>query len=466
MRFTAEDILAATHGELVQGDPKTPLTGVCTDSRKLEDDDLFIAIVGDRFDGHAFVGPSLGDGAGAAIVSAWPLPVASHKPVIVVRDTVAAYGDVAAWWAGQMPARVVTITGSNGKTTVKEAVAHLLGLLGPTLCSEGNHNNHIGVPETLLRLRPDHRFAVVEMGTNHPGEIERLARLVVSDAAVITNVGPTHLEFFANERGVAREKRHILDYLSPTGLAVLHADDAWSQWIALRHQGRKATFGLSPEAHWRASEWWRTDDGIGFEVAGSGVRFAVPLHGRHQVANCLAAVAVAAEMGLDAHTAAERLRSFQPPKWRMSVRRVAATTFVLDCYNANLASVRGAVEDLAEREAHQRVAVLGDMLELGDTAAAAHRSVGEMVAHAGIDLLCAVGELSALMAEAAREAGMPPDQVCWTTDRRAAAQWLRERVGPGDAVLFKASRGMELEEVAERLERWTQAERPEPALAH
>jgi len=465
MEFTVEQALAATQGVLVQGAPAGPLRGVSTDSRTVQDGNLFVAIEGERFDGHVFVGKALAAGAGAAVVSTWPLAVESHRPVILVDDTTAAYGDLAAWWASQMPARIVSVTGSNGKTTVKEAIAHLLGLLGPTLCSVGNHNNHIGVPETLLRVRPDHRFAVIEMGTNHPGELGRLARLVVADVAVITNVGPAHLEAFETEQGVAREKRTVLDHLSANGLAVLHADDPWSQWIALRHRGREATFGRSPDATWRACEEWTTDDGIGFELAGSGVRFTVPLHGRHQVANCLAAVAVAAEMGLDSHAAAERLRTLTPPKWRMAVRKVAEATLILDCYNSNPASVRCALEDLAERQAYRRVAVLGDMLELGAASAKAHRAVGGQVAAAGAALLCAVGPEAEALAEAAVAAGLAPEQVLWTTDRRAAARWLCERVGPGDAVLFKASRGVQLEEVAEALEAHLARQCPEPAGA-
>ncbi|MFW6108373.1 MAG: Mur ligase family protein, partial [bacterium] len=178
MEFTIEDVLEATGGELVQGAPGPLLTGVSTDSRTVAADELFIAIEGERFDGHDYVGKALAAGAGGAVIAHGPLPEGTHRPVVRVADTARAYGDVASWWANQMPARVVTVTGSNGKTTIKEAVAHLLELLGPTLRSEANHNNHIGVPETLLRLRPEHRFAVVEMGTNHPGEIERLARLV------------------------------------------------------------------------------------------------------------------------------------------------------------------------------------------------------------------------------------------------------------------------------------------------
>ncbi|MFW6108219.1 MAG: glutamate ligase domain-containing protein, partial [bacterium] len=266
--------------------------------------------------------------------------------------------------------------------------------------------------------------------------------------------------------GVAREKMHLLDYLSATGLAVLHADDPWSRWIELRHRGRKATFGRSPEATWRPSDEWATGEGVGFELAGSGVRFEVPLHGRHQVANCLAAVAVAVEMGLDARTAAERLRGLVPPRWRMTVRRVRGMTFILDCYNANPASVACALDDLTHRDAGRRVAVLGDMLELGHVSESAHCGVGRLAAERGLDLVVAVGHHAALVAEAAREAGMGDDQVFWTRHRHAAARWLSQRLAGGDAVLFKGSRGMRVEEVAEAVEDRALAEEPTPAMTH
>jgi len=466
MQLSVQDILHATGGALVHGQPAAPLTGVSTDSRTVGSGEVFIAIEGEQFDGHRFVATASEAGAGAVVVSRPPQePV--DAAVIVVADTTWAYGDIAAWWAAQMPAKIVTLTGSNGKTTVKDMVAHLLEVLGPTLRSEGNHNNHIGVPETLLRIEPHHRFAVVEMGTNHPGELEQIARLVVADAAIITNIGPSHLEAFGSERGVAREKMHLLDHLSASGLALLHADDLWSEWIALRHRGRRATFGLSAEATWRASGVRLADDGIVFEAAVCGTRFQVPVHGEVQVANCLAAIAVAAEMGLDTHAAAEQFRSFRAPKWRMTVREVGGITILADCYNANPASMCAALRELERREvAGRRVAVLGDMLELGALAPQAHMDMGSLAAAGRVDLLCAVGEQSKATADAACRAGMPAEQVFWTDDRATAAAWVRTRLGVGDAVLVKASRGVRLEEVAEALTRWAEAELPsavEPA---
>ena len=476
MQLTIASVLEATGGRLVQGAATGPLAGVSTDSRTVGGGELFLAVHGERFDGHRFVADAFAAGASAAVVQRWPLEVPTGwkpvpppilqgvpggtgiLPVILVDDTVAAYGHIAAAWAAGMPARVVTVTGSNGKTTTKEMIAHLLGLLGPTVRSEGNHNNHIGVPETLLRVRPGHRFAVVEMGTSHPGELERLAALVQAHVAVVTNIGPSHLEAFGSEHGVAHEKARLLDHLAPDGLAVLHADDDWSRHIAERHQGRKATFGLSPDADWRARAVQSDDDGVRFALAGSGHSFAVPVLGRHLVSDCLAAIATAAELGVGPQAAAERLATFVPPKWRMAVRHIGGMTLMLDCYNANPASMRGAIEELARRRvAGRRVAVLGDMLELGRFAVTAHEDLGRLVATEGFDMLCTVGGHAETVARSACLEGMAPGTVFWAADRQAAAQWLCARLDATDAVLVKGSRGVRLEDVADRVEHWAQA---------
>ncbi|MFP4055286.1 MAG: UDP-N-acetylmuramoyl-tripeptide--D-alanyl-D-alanine ligase [Candidatus Brocadiia bacterium] len=455
MRLAVKDVLEATGGSLAQGSASAPLSGVSTDSRTVGAGELFVAIRGERFDGHRYVADALAAGAGAALVSQWPLGAGTDRPVIVVPDTKQAYGALGAWWRQRMPARVVGVTGSNGKTTTKEMIAHLLSRLGPTLRSEANHNNHIGVPQTLLRLRPHHAFAVVEMGTNHPLELARLAQLVRPELGVITNIGPTHLEAFRTVRGVAREKGRLLDFIRPRGLAVLHADDPWSRRLAARHAGRVTTFGLGPAARWRAAAVWPNGSRLRFVLAGLGESFSVPVVGRCQVSNCLAAIAVAAELGLSVGEAAWQFRSFRPPEWRMALRRVGGLTLICDCYNANPASMDAAMEELARRPvAGRRVAVVGDMLELGRASTVAHRRLGHRVALAGVDLLCAVGPAAARTAEAAVRSGMPRDRVFATTHNRAAGQWLAEHLEPDDTVLLKASRGVRLEEVVHSIEQW------------
>jgi len=459
MDICIANVLEATGGRLVQGDPAATLHGVATDSRQVTPGDLFVALAGERFDGHDFVARAFEAGAGAAVVGRWPDGLATDRPVVRVPYTADAYGALGAWWRRRMPARVVGITGSNGKTTCKEMIAHLLGALGPTVCSEANHNNHVGVPETLLRIRSEHRFAVVEMGTNHLGELEPLASLARPDVGLVTNIGPTHLAAFGSEEGVAREKGHLLDAIAPGGLAVLSADDYWSRQLAEAHPGRTATFGLSDDADWHVAHLAQGESEIRFVVAQTGDAVTAPVVGRWQVANCLAAIAVAAEMGLSVSEAAARLASFQSPKWRMNVRRIDDFTLLLDCYNANPASMLGALGELERRPCPgRRVVVLGDMLELGQVSAAAHRELGRLVAGASIDLLCAVGPEAFLMVGEALCSGMLPTNIFWSNDRAMAARWLCYRLRPNDTVLLKGSRGMRLEEVADAVVAW--AEQP------
>jgi UDP-N-acetylmuramoyl-tripeptide--D-alanyl-D-alanine ligase len=470
MEFTVADLLDATRGCLLQGEAATVLRGATRDSREVRPGDLFVAVAGEKFDGHRFVASAFEAGAAAAVVSKSPIPdfrfpisdFPNRKsplwPLVLVDDTVAAYGELGAWWRTRVPARVVGVTGSNGKTTTKEMTAHLLSALGPTVCSEANHNNHFGVPETLLRIEPHHRFAVVEMGTNHFGELPALARLVRPDVGLITNVGPAHLEAFGSEEGVAREKGRLLDFIASGGLAVLHADDPWSWRLAEGHAGRKATFGFSERADWRATDFEQGPDSIRFTVERTGDVVTVPVVGRWQVANCLAALAVASEMGLSVREAAERFKVVQTPEWRMDIRRFGDVTLLLDCYNANPASMRGAIEVLASYPCPgRRVAVLGDMLELGGASEAAHREIGGLVASSGVDLLCAVGEAAFFLVGEALSQGMSPSNVSWSPDCESAAPWLKYQLEPADTVLFKASRGVRLEEVAAAAVAWAEA---------
>jgi len=455
MDLTVANILDATGGALAQGTPEAPVTGVSTDTRTVGVGDLFIALEGEKFDGHDYVQAACERGAAAVLVSRWDLDGVEGLPVVVASDTTVAYGALAAWWRCRMPARVVGITGSNGKTTTKDMLAHILSRKGATLKSHANHNNHIGVPETLLSIRSEHVFAVVEMGTNHPGEIEYLASLVRPDVGIITNVGSSHLEAFGTPRGVAREKACLLDTIVPGGLAVLSADVTWSRKLAKRHRGRVTSFGLGPGAEWRAAAVWADRELTRFVVSGWREAITVPVVGQWQVCNCLAAMAAAEEMGVSVPEAAWQLLSFSPPKMRMNLREMGGISAIIDCYNANPESMRAAVQTLiARRGGGRRVAVLGDMLELGRTAERAHKGLGTLVGTLGIDLLCAVGEWGTEISRAAMRCGMAPESVFATGDKRQAAAWLTGRLTPGDTVLFKGSRGVRLEEVAEDVAAW------------
>jgi len=458
MQLRTADILVATKGRLVQGTAAAPFTDVSTDTRTIAQGEVFVAIRGDNFDAHEYVRTAAEAGAGAAVVERWPVDCPADLPVVLVDDSVRAYGQIAAWWRQQMPAQVVGITGSNGKTTTKEMVACLLRALGPTVATEANHNNQIGVPETLLRIRPRHRFAVVEMGSNQVGEIEYLASLTRPDVAAITNIGPSHLEAFGSEHGVQREKSALLKFLRPDGLAVFHAgdDDPWSRALAKAHHGRTATFGSGSDASWRAAEVREGARSVWFRLTRSPVSFFVPVVGAWQVDNCLAAIAVADELGLSVPEAAVRLRGFVAPDLRMALHQVGDLTIIVDCYNANPASMRAALRELARRPAKRRVAVLGDMLELGRVADAEHHAIGEVVGSLGIDLLCAVGERSGLVAQAAQRHGIAAAHVVATEHAAEASAWLREHIEPTDAVLVKGSRGLRLERVAEAIRAWAE----------
>jgi len=458
VRATIADILSATAGRLAQGDAAAVVDGVTTDSRAVRAGELFVALRGENFDGHGFVAAALNAGAAAALVSRVPDGLAATRPLVLVDDTLAAYQALGGWWRDRVSPTVVGVTGSNGKTTTKEMLALALAGLGPTMCSEANHNNHVGVPQTLLRIRPEDRYAVVEMGVNHFGEMAPLARPTRPDVGVITNITRTHAEGFGSEEGVAREKSVMLDYLAPDGLAVLHADDPWSRGIAERHPGRKVTFGFSRDADWRATRVRQADRCVRFTVERTGDGVTLPAIGRWQVSNAMAAIAVAAELGLSVAEAAERLGAFRPPKWRMDVRRAGRLTLLLDCYNANPASMLGAVAELRRRRRRgRRVAVLGDMLELGEVSETAHRDIGRAVAAAGIELLCAIGERADAVADEALTHGMEPTRVFRTCARDEAAGWLRGHLEPRDTVLFKASRGIRLEEVADAVTAWATA---------
>ena len=460
MDLTLADILAATGGRRVQGCERAALAGVSTDSRSVAAGDLSIANAGDRFDGPDSGAAAGRAGAEAALVRRVPAGCPAGLPVVVVGDTTVAYGRIAAWWRRRMPARVVGVTGSNGKTTTKDLLGRLLSRLGPTVASIANHNNHIGVPETLLRLRPEHRFAIVEMGSNHPGEIATLAELARPDVGVITNVGKSHLEFFGSLRGVQREKASLLDHLAPGGLAVLHADprDRHSRAIRDDFKGPTITFGSAADATWRADAVWPGDRSVEFVLSHTGHRFVVPVVGAWQVDNCLAAVAVAHQLGLGLPAAVAALATCEPPSLRMNVRRRGQLTLIVDCYNANPDSMRAALGELAHRRTRgRRVAVLGDMLELGRAADPEHQALGKLVAGGPADLLCAVGEQAARVARAAVRAGMPRDRVLWSRDAALAAPTLCEQLLPNDTVLVKGSRGLRLERVAEAIEAWATA---------
>jgi UDP-N-acetylmuramoyl-tripeptide--D-alanyl-D-alanine ligase len=423
-------------------------TGWSVDTRTLSPGDLFFALRGPNHDGHAYAALAIEKGAAAVVVD-HPLPVAN---AIIVPDSQAALQDLAAWARQHWGGRVVGVTGSAGKTTVKDAIAHLLAVELPVGKTVGNLNNHVGVPLSILRLPDESRVGVLEMGMNHAGEIRMLAAIAKPDIGVVTNVGYAHVEAFDSIDGVALAKRELIEALDPqAGIAVLNADDPRVLRFREIHPGRTITFGLSEGADVRATDIALSPEGTRFRV--DGIDFYTTLAGRHGVLNLLAGMAVARAFEIPMERLRDAVATFTIGKMRGERLEHNGITIWNDCYNSNPEAVHAMLELLRATPARRRIAVLGEMLELGRAAEFLHRRAGRCAAESGLHALIAVQGAARFMAEEAVRAGMPPHSVHFfeRSNRAAAGEFVREMVQPGDAVLFKASRGVEIERVMEKV---------------
>jgi len=433
------------------------IRGVSIDSRTIQQGELFVAIKGDRFDGHDFVPAVLQKGAWGALVERSMLEsryasLGGLKNVLPVEDTLYALQEMAYMHRRKFSLPVVGITGSNGKTTTKEMLACILSQKGPVLKNEGNLNNHIGVPLTLLKLNATHTAAAVEMGMSALGEIDTLARLVGPDVAVITNIGPAHLEFLKTMDTVAQAKSEVLDHLTPGGSAVLNGDDHYFETLKKRFSGPVLSFGIDREADVRATDIKQGREVAGFTLASGGSQAHIRLRavGKHNIYNALAAAAAALATGMPVAGVKKGLDDFVPSALRSELREVAERTVLVDCYNANPASMEAALRALVSlRSGGSVIAVLGDMLELGKASVEAHRAAGAAAARLGVDLVITVGPLSKDMVEGAIDAGMARGRVLEAGSHAEAAALLKKHSRPGDAVLIKGSRGMKMEKILE-----------------
>jgi UDP-N-acetylmuramoyl-tripeptide--D-alanyl-D-alanine ligase len=440
---------AATGARLEGAAAPAAFAGVSIDSRTVAAGELFFAIAGPRFDGHDFVAEAAGRGAAAAVVHR--AVAAPGLPLLVVADTTRALTDLARQARADTSATVVAVTGSVGKTTTKDMTAALLARRGPVLKTEGNLNNQYGLPLTLLRLRPQHRYAVLELGMSAAGELRALSALARPQVAVITLVAPVHLEFFASVDEIAAAKAEILEGLAPGGVAVLNADDPRLRRIGEAHPGPVLWFGRDRAHHVSAESWRGTVHGMRFDlrVGGESREVALPLPGPHFLANFLAAAAVASHLGLGIDAIAEAALDLRPARHRGEVLRLRqGVTLLDDCYNSNPVAVEAAVTALGMAARGRRVAVLGDMRELGPSAAELHRDTGRAVGGT-LGLLVAVGELADRLLEGGRQAGLPAAALLAFPDAAAAAAAVPGLLQPGDAVLVKGSRGVKLESVVE-----------------
>ncbi len=430
----AEQIGARFHGD------DAPFRGVGTDSRTLRSGELFIALRGPSFDGHDFIGQVLSKGAGAVMVDRqMQLPL----PMLEVDDTRKGLGRLAAVWRSRFPIPLVAVTGSNGKTTVKEMLASILARRGAVLATRGNLNNDIGVPLTLLRLGEHHRAAVVELGANHPGEIAWLTGLVRPDVAVITNAGAAHLEGFGSLEGVARAKGEILEGLGSAGWAVINADDSYaSLWRKMNRTRSVMSFGLERPSD-VSGEWSGGSGATGLllKTPLGDCELELPLAGRHNVMNALAATAAALAMGIELDAVRAGLEGIEPVPGRMQRKRgIAGVQLIDDSYNANPDSLGAALKVLAEAPG-TRCLVLGDMGELGSEAFRLHSRIGELARSEGVDRLYATGELSSAAVAAFGEGGYH------FSSREQLIATLRRELAGEMTVLIKGSRSMQMEKV-------------------
>jgi UDP-N-acetylmuramoyl-tripeptide--D-alanyl-D-alanine ligase len=428
--------------------------GYSIDSRTVGEGELFFAVRGERHDGHDFLAGAFERGAVAAVVSVARLGSLADAvlaaPLLVVEDPLTALQALAGHVRRHWGKRVVAVTGSAGKTSTKDAVAAALGAGFNVLKSQGNLNNGFGLPLQLLRLEPEHEFAVVELGMNHAGEIAKLARIAGPDWGVITNVGTAHIENFSDgQTGIARAKYELVEALPPTGVAFLNCDDRYVGQFGRDFAGKVVYFGAGPCADPQIVSI-DEEDGLRVEVQSAGIeaRLRLPLLGRHNASNAVAAIAVAREAGVPLKDAVVALEKVTAGDRRGEILSIAGATIINDSYNSNPEALKSMILALAARPSLRRILVAGEMLELGDHAEALHTGCGEAAAVAGIDVVVGVRGNAEHLVLAAAELGV---RAVFVADSAAAGEWLVRNLRPGDAVLVKGSRGVRLEQAIARL---------------
>jgi UDP-N-acetylmuramoyl-tripeptide--D-alanyl-D-alanine ligase len=446
LRRVAHSLGASVHG-LTAG-PDAMVTGWSVDSRTLQPGDLFFALRGPLHDGHAYVAEVFEKGAVAAVVEE---SSEARGTVLRVEDTLRALQKLAAWARREWRGGVVAVTGSAGKTTTKDLIAEMLATEMTTAKTQGNLNNHVGLPLSLLRLEETARVAVLEIAMNHAGEIRDLAAIARPDVAVVTNVGYAHIENFASIEDIAAAKQELVQSLGDAGTAVLNTDDARVAAFASSHKGRTVLYGQSPDAQVRAEdvEYSRADGTPGVRFRVGPVHFESALTGRHSVSNLLAAIAVAGLYEIGAERLRQTVQQLTPGKMRGERLQHQGVLIYNDCYNSNPDAVRAMLEVLRDTPARRRIAVLGEMLELGRWAEPLHREVGNYVAVCGFDVLVGIRGAAFHMVDAVKRAGLTTAAAFFFDHPEEAGRLLRTLAQPGDVILFKGSRGVHVERALE-----------------
>jgi UDP-N-acetylmuramoyl-tripeptide--D-alanyl-D-alanine ligase len=448
--LTLSQIAQLAGASLSSGDGSVVINKISTDSRTVKPGELFVALRGENFEGHDFVEAGAKAGATGALVDLnWTGRVPNNFALLRVTDTLQAYQTLAANYRKSLALKVLAITGSNGKTSTKDFVASVLARRFRVTKTEGNFNNHVGLPRTILEATPEDEVAVWEIGMNHPGEIAALSKIAAPDVAIITNIGVAHIEFMGSREAIATEKGALAEAVGPQGTVILNADDPLSERIAARTRA-KVVFAGTTGGGVQAIEIRQSADGSEFTIVESAhrCRAQLPVAGSHMVQNALLAVAAGRTFGLSIEECSAGLAAAPLTKARLQIKEIGGVQFLDDSYNANPDSMKAALRTLVELDTEgKRIAVLGEMRELGAESEPGHREVGETAATLGVDQLITIGDAAELIAQGARAAGL--DKVSSVRSTREAADLLGKIGVPGDLVLIKGSRAARTEEVIE-----------------
>ncbi len=450
-----EDIIKATNGRLLVGDPQEDCENFCTDTRKIQKGDIYVGLKGEKFNGNEYYKEALEKGAKVAVISGIEvtkedLDQYKDKTIIEVKDSLEAFGDIAAYKRDLYDIPVVQITGSVGKTSTRDIIANVVRTQYKTLQTEGNQNNAIGLPTTLLKLK-DHEAVVVESGMNHLGEIRYLGKIAKPTVAVITNIGTAHIGFLGSRENILKAKLEILENLKPGGYIVINNDnDMLNKWAKEDTKYKKYTFGIEEKSDVMAYNIKVNENYSTYNVKIDNKEYSVkvPVSGVHFVYNSLCAIAVGNLLNISPENIIKGIETFTLTKNRMEIDKIKDNVTVInDAYNASYDSMKAALEYLKELPGNRKIAVLGDMFELGEFAEEIHRKVGiEVITHK-VDMLVTVGELANYIADEAEYLGMPKDQVIRLNTTTEAINYLNDNLEKDDVVLLKAANGMHFAEI-------------------
>ena len=452
LNYTAKQIAEICDGKLLK-DNNIQIKKVCIDSRLVCQGDLFVAIIGENHDAHKFIPSVVENGAGAVLVSSDNIGETGNTAVIKVSDTLTALQKLAQARRKELSSYIVAVTGSNGKTTTRSMITHILSTFGKCSTTSGNFNNHIGLPLTILGIDTESKYSVLEMGMNHPGEIRTLCNIATPDAAVISNVGPAHIGILGSLENIAKAKSEILEQLKPNSPAVLPGDSEYIDLLKkVASKTNFSTFGEKENNNYRITELHMQAESVDFTLVTpvGNKKVELNLAGHHNAFNATAALALCHKIGCDLDKAIEALKSFVPVGARMERINRDGVEILLDCYNANPASMQEALRYLSICSG-EKIAVLGDMRELGSMSDELHRKLGQQAAASGLNKLVCVGEAVKNTVNAAIENGMNPNSVILVNSCEDTADLLKGQMKKGVTVLFKASRGLHFEKIVHSL---------------